>query len=145
MIREASIYALKRLSSEERSLYGLRVLTTRKWLRGVRKEDIDVWLPSAGPSIEVLQAWHAGKASWRDFLVIYQMAQEMQQSCRAISYSSDGQRSEQEHPVSSITYLRELEHEQGTITLLCWETGPHCHRHTLKALVEGTLTPMINI
>jgi hypothetical protein len=61
MFREASVYALKRLSQEERAVYGLRVLTMHKWPRGVRRSDIDVWMPGAGPSIELLTAYHIKK------------------------------------------------------------------------------------
>src|ERR1700676_884800 len=39
-ILQASIYDLKKLSPPDRASYGLRVLTTRYWLRGVCKRDL---------------------------------------------------------------------------------------------------------
>jgi uncharacterized protein YeaO (DUF488 family) len=58
-ILQASIYDLKKLSPTDRASYGLRVLTTRYWLRGVGKRDLDYWIPDAGPSKWLLAALRA--------------------------------------------------------------------------------------
>ena len=59
MIQEASIAALKKLPREEHATYGRRILVMRRWPRGLSWHDIDLWLPSAGPSEELLAAWQA--------------------------------------------------------------------------------------
>jgi len=135
MIREASVYALKKLSEEERRPYGLRVLTMRKWPRGVRSGDIDVWMPSAGPSIELLTAYHMRSIVWEEFLALYQAEQRNQQACRVVTYSADGQPKQTDYPYRSLDHLKLLEQQHGTITVLCWEEGPLCHRYTLMELL----------
>ncbi len=135
MIREASIYALKKLSNEERTAYGLRVLTMRKWPRGVRRSDIDLWMPSAGPSIELLMAYHMRSIVWEEFLALYRAEQQNQRTCRVVTYGEGGQPKQDDYPYRSLDRLRLLEQQHGTITVLCWETGPLCHRYTLMELL----------
>lgn len=136
MFREASIYALRELSDEERAGYGLRVLTMRKWPRGVRHSDIDLWMASAGPSPELLYALHMGSLGWDDFLARYRAEQMEQRSCQVVSYEG-GKRAKQVYPCRSIDHLRGLEQQHGVVTVLCWENGPACHRYTLKEMLEG--------
>jgi uncharacterized protein YeaO (DUF488 family) len=136
MIREASIYALKKLSEEERAPYGLLILTMRKWPRGVRRSDIDVWLPSAGPSIELLLTFHTRSIVWEEFLSLYQAEQQNQQSCHVVTYTQDGQPLHADYPHRSLDHLKLLAQQHGTITILCWEAGTLCHRYTLRELVQ---------
>lgn len=136
MIREASIYTLIKLSEEERTPYGLRVLTMRKWPRGVRRGDIDVWMPSAGPSLELLLAFHMRSIVWEEFLSLYQEEQQNQQGCHIVTYAEGGRPIHVEYPYRSLDHLKLLEQQHGTITVLCWENGPLCHRYTLRELVQ---------
>ncbi len=131
MFREASVYALKRLSEEERKPYGLRVLTMRKWPRGVRCSDIDVWMPSAGPSIELLTAFHMRSIVWEEFLTLYQVEQQNQRTCCVMTYAGG----QVDYPYRSLDHLKLLEQQYGTVTILCWENGPLCHRYTLMELL----------
>ncbi len=140
MIQEASVYALKKLPAEQREAYGVRVLTMRKWPRGIRRQDIDLWMPSAAPSLALLAALHLGRVTWEDFLALYCLEQECQQTCHIVSYEG-GQPRHQDYPKRSIDSLRSLEELHGTLTLLCWESHQRCHRYTLKALVAER-TPM---
>lgn len=135
MIREASVYTLKKLSPAEQQPYGLRVLTMRRWPRGVRRSDIDLWMASAGPSLELLSALHLRSLSWDDFLARYRAEQLGQRSCRVVTYEG-GKRAEQGYPCRSIDHLRRLEQQHGVITVLCWENGPTCHRYTLVELLQ---------
>lgn len=140
MIREASIYTLVKLSEEERKPYGLRVLTMRKWPRGIRRSDIDVWMPSAGPTIELLTAYHIRSIVWEEFLTRYRLEQQRQNACRTVTYMA-GQPKQEIFPRGSIDHLKLLEKQYGTVTILCWENGPLCHRYTLVELLqEGTAT-----
>ena len=45
----------------------LRVLVTRYWPRGVKKEGQDLWLPELGPSKELIREWKAGRIPWEEF------------------------------------------------------------------------------
>jgi uncharacterized protein YeaO (DUF488 family) len=137
MIREASIYALKKLSEEERKPYGLRVLTMRKWPRAVRRSDIDRWMPSAGPSIELLMAFHMRSIVWEEFLALYQVEQQNQRTCHIVTYGECGQPKQDDYPCRSLDHLKLLEQRHGTITVLCWENGPLCHRYSLMELLRN--------
>src|SRR5712691_11020942 len=127
MIREASVYTLKKLSPAEQQSYGLRVLTMRRWPRGVRRGDIDVWMPSAGPSIELLTVFHMRSIVWEEFLTLYRLDQQTQHACRVVTYAG-GQPKQEDYPYRSLDHLKLLEQGYGTITVLCWEDGPLCHR-----------------
>jgi uncharacterized protein YeaO (DUF488 family) len=115
MIRTASVY------DPPADDAGLRVLIMRYWPRGVRRERVDLWLRDAAPSAELLKAYtHAG-LSWDDFEARY--------------------RAEMEGRPHVLEQIRDLEHEHGTLTLLCRERIPpqaHCHRETLRTLLEGS-------
>jgi uncharacterized protein YeaO (DUF488 family) len=110
----------------DRSIYdppgpdeGLRVLIMRYWPRGVRRERVDVWLKDAAPSTELLRAYTHQGMSWADF--------------------EAGYRAEMGSRPEVLEQLRQLEHEHGTLTLLCHERIPphdHCHRRTLTALLR---------
>lgn len=136
MILEASIYALKKLPAEERAAYGLPVLTMRRWPQGIRKTDIGLWMPSAGPSIGLLVDLQLKKISWSDFAQAYRQEQEMQTCCQVITYHDAGRRLQQAIPCRSIDHLHFLEQQRGTITLLCWEQHERCHRYLLQKLLD---------
>ena len=113
MFRHASIYDSHTVGEQ-----GLRVLITRQWPRGVRKERVDVWLKDSAPSRALLDAYHHG-LGWDEFAARY--------------------RDEilTERP-SVLDELRRLEREHGLVTLLCFERLPpneHCHRLVLLELL----------
>lgn len=139
MIREASVYQLKKLSREERASYGLRILVMRKWPQGIRKTDIDLWMPSAGPSLALLSQLHLEAIEWDAFVQAYRSEQEQQRFCQVITYEATGRRLQQEIPARSLDHLSFLMQCCGTITLLCWERSERCHRHVLKALLEQNM------
>lgn len=134
MIREASIYDLKKVSPAERSAYGLCILTMRRWPRGLGWNDIDFWMPSAGPSEELLAAWQTALLSWETFVEQYR--QEQLNQYAFLVRSASEKRSEQIISLGrSIEHLRRLE-RNGTITVCCWERSEQCHRFTLVHLVQ---------
>lgn len=137
MYLEASVYTLRKLSTAEQQSYGLRVLTMRRWPRGIRRQDIDLWIPTAGPSIDLLAALHMEAIDWETFLLRYCEEQERQQACRVVSYGEQGKPVSRDYPYRSLDHLQSLERQHGIVTLLCWETGPLCHRYTLKRLAEA--------
>jgi uncharacterized protein YeaO (DUF488 family) len=48
-----------------------RVLVMRRWPRGIPKGAVDQWEPDLGPSVALLNAYHAGDVSWREFAEDY--------------------------------------------------------------------------
>jgi len=99
---------------------GLRVLVTNGWPRGVARHHVDVWWPQLGPSAELLADWRRGIITWEEY----------------------EERYEAEMCSLPARILREgISREDGrvVITLLCVEKedDPHCHRHILKAMIEG--------
>jgi uncharacterized protein YeaO (DUF488 family) len=110
----ASVYVR---DSDEPS--GVRVLITRFWPRGIRKERIDVWLKDAAPSRELLDAYRHAGLGWAEFEARYRS--EILAERRG-----------------ALDTLRELETQRGKVTLLCIERIPpaeHCHRLVLLDLL----------
>src|SRR5690348_7370684 len=85
IIRTASVYEFRKVPAEQRAEYGLRVLIMRKWPRGIRRTNVNVWMPSAAPSDESLDAWHAKKITWESFLQQYRQDQLAQTSCHVVT------------------------------------------------------------
>ena len=113
MIREASIY-------DPAPPGGWRVLVMRYWPRGVRRERVDLWLPEAAPSRELLRRYSQAGLSWPEFEAAY--------------------RAEMQARPAVIQHLHQLEQQHGSLVLLCHERIPphaHCHRQTLAELVRA--------
>jgi len=138
MIQQARIHTIKKLPIEQqRAEYGVRVLTTRKWLQGVSKSDIDIWLPDAAPSLALLRAWRAQEITWEVFVGRYKEEQAKYKECSPVHYI-DGARSTipERAMMAPAVYLASLARDQR-VTVLCWEQGEQCHRHTLAELVQA--------
>ena len=117
MLRHASIYDTLDRSDAE----GLRVLIMRYWPRGVRRDRVDVWVKDAAPSRELLHAYTHGEIDAGEFERRYRA--EMTDERPGV-----------------LQHLHDLEHEHGTLTLLCRERIPpseYCHRLTLVELLRG--------
>jgi uncharacterized protein YeaO (DUF488 family) len=97
---------------------GVRVLVMRYWPRGVKRERVDVWLKDAAPSADLLKAYAHEGLAWSDFEPRYRA--EILDERPAV-----------------LEQLRQLEHEHGTVTLLCHERQGHCHRKILLNLLDG--------
>ena len=143
MIQEARIYDTRKLSVErQREQYGLRVLTTRKWLQGISKRDVDIWLPDAGPSLQLLKAWRDSDIymTWARFAGYYEEEQRACKECRPVHYVDGAKVSPVGHVLySPVRYLARLASEQ-VVTVLCWEdTSKCCHRYSLVKLVQEQL------
>lgn len=136
MVKTASIYQLKRLALEEITAYGLRVLVMWQWPRGISHKDIDLWIPSAAPLPEVLHAYRAGEMTWSAFAIAYWVCQFLATQCTVHDYRTQTRQAKQEcYPQRALDVLRQLEQEYGTVTLLCWERTPQCHRFLLQHMV----------
>jgi len=95
---------------------GLRILATRFWPRGVKREAADLYLPDLAPSRELLAAFKAGEIDWRGFSRRY--------------------RKEMKGQTSLLRMLAWLDARGEAVTLMCaCENTQHCHRFLLPDLV----------
>jgi uncharacterized protein YeaO (DUF488 family) len=112
---------------------GLRILAARGRGRGLPSDRYDIWMANLGPSEQLRDAILAGKISWPEYSRRY----------LAELRESDGidRRNKQIKNHGQKFTLRLLQHlaRKQTVTLLCHcaEDERHCHRHLLKALLEG--------
>jgi uncharacterized protein YeaO (DUF488 family) len=130
MITEASVYAVKKMTPEAQQSLGLRVLIMRRWPRGIARQTVNVWLPDAGPSVELLSAYNDGCVEWDEFEARYRQEQEALTSCRVVTYAGESIVSDTCEQLPPMQVLRALERQYGTVTVMCREPeGQHCHRH----------------
>ena len=99
---------------------GLRILITRYYPRGVRKESFDEWVISLSPSPWLLSGYKEGRLTWNkfkeSFLVELANSFDSQEAIQALGDES----------------------KVSDITLLCYErTGMRCHRHLVKDVIES--------
>jgi len=113
MIKTKSIY--KPIEEED----GLRVLITRWYPRGVKRERYDIWVRELAPSAELLKRYKNTLIDWDDFKM--SLLSELRDNLDS---------------VEAIQALQARSNMQD-ITLLCYEKdGCPCHRHMVKDLVE---------
>ena len=95
---------------------GLRVLITRFYPRGVKREKYDVWIRPLAPSAELLKRFKNSDIVWDDFKV--SLLAELSNN------------------IDSVEAIHTL-HNMQDITLLCYEKdGRPCHRHMVRELIE---------
>ncbi len=116
MIKTKSIY--ETAAPED----GLRVLVTRYWPRGVKKERINIWCRDLSPSPELIKNYKSGEVTWQVFKAVYlaEIDSEAFHKCFAETVSMIKRRAD------------------STATLLCTcKDDSRCHRSILAALLEG--------
>lgn len=113
MIKTKSIY--KPIEEDD----GLRVLITRFYPRGVKREKYDIWVRELAPSAELLKRYKNTEINWNDFKIT--LLSELSDSIDSIE---------------AIHALR-TRNNMENITLLCYEKdGCPCHRHMIRDLIE---------
>ena len=113
MIKTKSIY--KPVGEED----GLRVLITRYYPRGVKRERYDIWVRELAPSAELLRRYKNSEIQWSDFSAI--LLSELRGSINSV---------EAIHALQTAGLMQD-------ITLLCHEKdGCPCHRHMVRDLIE---------
>lgn len=140
-LQNASVFDARSLPPEQaQARYGLRILVMRQWPRGVRRSCVDLWVPDAGPSKDLLQRYNAQEIDWEQFRIEYIQEQAEAQGGRLIIYPRDPQinRIETRYAVRPVVLLAWYALHQP-ITLFCWEREGHCHRHELQTLIEQTV------
>lgn len=114
MIKTKSIYKPKEESD------GIRILVTRFYPRGVRKDHFDHWIRDLSPSIELLRGYKSGETTWAEF--------------------TSSLLSEFKGNINSLETIYRLHSESNlnNITLLCYEKeGTLCHRYILRDIIAN--------
>jgi uncharacterized protein YeaO (DUF488 family) len=121
----------KSVWSEVSSQDGLRILVTRFRGRGLSKDRYDLWLPSLGPSEELLHGFLGGTITWAGF------SKEYQQELWADGPVDEKNRTSKNHGQKGLLRLLRYLSRQQRVTLLCHcdEDAEHCHRHLLRKLL----------
>lgn len=113
MIKTKSIY--KPIEEED----GLRVLITRWYPRGVKREKYDIWVRELAPSPELLKRYKNTEIDWDDFKTT--LLSELRDNIDSV---------EAIHTLQSKSNMQD-------VTLLCYEKdGCPCHRHMVRDLIE---------
>ncbi len=98
---------------------GYRILITRYYPRGVRRERFNEWTTTLSPKPELLFAYKQGKIDWDTF--VHEFLNQLRENAECLE---------------AIQTLHELSKEED-ITLLCFERdGNPCHRHLVRDVVE---------
>src|SRR5574338_497392 len=116
MIKTKSIYKPK--EDED----GLRILITRFYPRGVRKDHFDQWLRELAPTKELLKDYKEGKVSQTQFKTRFLK-----------------QMNSDDASMQTIQTLSKLA-KKSSVTLLCYEPDEEfCHRHLLADMIKGKM------
>ncbi|MDG6998609.1 MAG: DUF488 family protein [Nitrososphaerota archaeon] len=98
---------------------GTRVLVSRFYPRGVKRNHFDLWIREASPEPDLLKKYKKGSLNWMEFSKRFK---------EQLKSSPESQ--------AAIDKLVELGRERQ-VTLLCYERqGEHCHREIVKAAVN---------
>lgn len=98
---------------------GLRLLVTRYWPRGVRKEAVDRWFRDLGPEPELIKEWKAGEITWGEFKKRYKAEYRSEEKKRLLAELKE--------------LVEGLKGKDATLFCTCREE--HCHREILKDML----------
>ncbi len=96
---------------------GVRVLVTRYWPRGVKKEKAAFWIRELGPSPDLIKDWKAGSISWEQFRKRYEAEWREEDKDRLL--------------LELKAIIRQAGKRNVTLMCTCREEA-HCHRVILK-------------
>ena len=110
---------------------GLRILATRFRGRGMSSNLYDVWMPSLGPSEQLLKAVLAGEITWTTFTRDFKKELFLDGAIDARN------RTIKNHGQKSTLRLIKAMAREGNVTLMCHcdEDAKQCHRHILRELI----------
>ncbi len=101
---------------------GARVLVTRYWPRGVKKEKAGYWLKGLGAGPGLIKKWKGKELGWEKFVKSYRDEFESEEKKKAYEE------------------LKEIIRTHGNVTILCaCKAAEHCHREILKEMLEKDL------
>lgn len=110
---------------------GIRILVTRFRGRGLRSSRYHVWMPSLGPTEQLLKLVQKDKLTWSQFAREYSkeifLDGPVDKKCKTIK--NHGQK-------FTLRLIKQLA-RNGTVTLMCHcdEEQQNCHRHVLERLI----------
>jgi uncharacterized protein YeaO (DUF488 family) len=111
---------------------GLRILATRFRGRGLPASQYDVWMPSLGPSEELLKSVQSSEIDWKTFSKRYreELFLDGPIDDRSATIKNHGQK-------STLRLLKKLGAQQN-VTLMCHcdEDATECHRFILQKEIE---------
>jgi uncharacterized protein YeaO (DUF488 family) len=111
---------------------GLRILATRFRGRGLPANRYDVWMPSLGPSEQLLRAALDGTIDWKTFAKRYREELYLDGPIddRSDTIKNHGQK-------STLRLLKALSRQHHvTVMCHCDEDATQCHRFLLKKEIE---------
>ena len=110
---------------------GLRILAARFRGRGMAANLYDVWMPSLGPSEQLLKAMQAGKVTWTAFTRDFKKELFLDGGVDARN------RTIKNHGQKSTLRLIKAMAREGNVTLMCHcdEDAKQCHRYILRELI----------
>jgi len=112
----------KSIYDDKTSSDGIRILITRFYPRGVKKERFDLWIRDASPTPNLLKEYKKGLIVWPEF------SKRFRKQLTSLEESK-----------AAIDRLAELS-KSADITLLCYEReGENCHRTIVKSRLENLL------
>lgn len=125
MLKTRSVY------SDIHESDGLRILIARFRGRGMSSGMYDVWMPSLGPSEQLLRDILAGRITWAQYTKRYleELFLDGPIDARSKTIKNHGQK-------FTLRLLKRLAESQN-VTLLCHcdEDATQCHRYILQKLI----------
>lgn len=116
----------KRMYEPKDDSDGTRILITRKWPPGQKKDRFDEWIKDLAPKEDTLNKWEDSKRTeedWKRYTVMFYP--QMKESAAA----------------NKIEELHQRSNNGETITLLCYcEKDEHCHRYIIKSMIDNSST-----
>ena len=113
VLKEGSIQNAK-------SLNGVKILVTRDWPRGHKKEEFDYWFRELAPSIQLFRDWKGKKITWEEY------------ERRFIKEKIGNP-----EVIERMKEIKQLAENQD-VFLLCHETEYPCHRYILMTLIPNS-------
>jgi uncharacterized protein YeaO (DUF488 family) len=117
----------------DRQRDGLRILASRFRGRGMRATRYDAWMPSLGPSEQLLRRVLDGRITWPQFLREYrrELFMDGPVDARSRTIKNHGQK-------FTLRLIKALA-RRGPVTLMCQcdEDELRCHRHELRRLLQS--------
>ena len=128
MLKTKSVY------TDAHETDGLRILATRFRGRGMSADRYDVWMPSLGPSEQLLENVMKGRITWAAFTKAFQaeLFEDGPVDGRSKTIKNHGQK-------FTLRLIKRLA-ETDNVTLMCHcdEDAAQCHRHILRKLIESS-------
>jgi len=137
---QASVYDVREMDPIDVQALGLRVLVMRVWPRGISWGEVDLWLPDAGPSLGLLQAYKRGEMDWGAFAERYKHEQLFEWRHAGYYKIGRGKAGLRISTMAPLQHLRALRMEHPVVTVMCVERPPdRCHRHVLMETADEVL------